>query len=101
MRGHLVFSGASTLVVVVAGLVMVGCGSGSGSEGGGGTGPPPETFTLSVTPTSIQLPQSVTQTVQVVALAQHGFSGSVTITAAGLPSGVTGGWPAFAPPQTR
>jgi hypothetical protein len=79
------------LIALIA-LVLVGCGS--GNSGGGSSVPPPPppppgTFKLSLTPATINLPQSATENVQIQAIAQDGFSGSVTITAKGLPSGVT------------
>ncbi|MGE5052944.1 MAG: hypothetical protein ACM3WP_02175 [Acidobacteriota bacterium] len=67
-------------------LVLTGCGGGNSSAG---PPPPPATFTLSLNPASVALAQSGTQTVQVQSIPQNGFSGSITITANGLPSGVT------------
>jgi hypothetical protein len=79
----------SSFVAVIA-LALVGCGSGnSGSSGPPPPPPPPATFTLSLTPSTINLPQNATENVQIQPVAQNGFSGSVTITAKGLPSGVT------------
>ncbi len=79
-----------SLVAGIA-LALVGCGSGNSGSGSSPPPPPPPpaTFTLSLTPTTINLPQSATENVQIQPLAQNGFSGSVTITATGLPSGVT------------
>jgi hypothetical protein len=69
-------------------LAWVGCGGGSNS-GGSNPPPPPGTFTLSVTPTTVALALGASQNVQVDSASQNGFSGSITITATGLPSGVT------------
>jgi hypothetical protein len=44
---------------------------------------------LSLSPSQIALSQNATQKVQVQVIPQNGFSGSVTVTATGLPSGVT------------
>jgi len=71
-------------------LGLVSCGGGSG--GGGSSGPPPPppaTFTLSLSPAQVGLSQSATQNVQVQAVSENGFSGSITVSATGLPSGVT------------
>jgi hypothetical protein len=72
-------------------LLFSGCGSSAGSGGGssGSQPPPPASFTLSVNPSQLDLSQGTTQTVQVEASSQNGFSGSVTVTTTGLPSGVT------------
>ena len=68
-------------------LALLGCGSAGG--GSSTPPPPPASFTLSLNPAQIDLSQSATQTVQVQVVPQNGFSGSVTVTATGLPSGVT------------
>jgi hypothetical protein len=76
--------------VIVGGLLCalsVGCGSNGGS---GGTPPPPPSFTVTLSPTTITLLQGgASQTVQVSATAQNGFSGTVSVTTAALPTGVT------------
>lgn len=69
-------------------LLLTSCGGGGGNNGVGPP-PPPATFTLSLNPVSVALAQSGTQTVQILTTAQNGFSGSITITTNGLPSGVT------------
>jgi len=75
----------------LVGVFMTGCGG--GSSGGGGSPPPPPpspSFTLSLSPSSVTLMQGGTeQTVQVTVTGQNGFSGSVSVTASGLPTGVT------------
>jgi len=68
-------------------LGLVSCGGASGSSGP--PPPPPATFTLSLNPTQIGLSQSATQNVQVQAASDNGFSGSITVSTTGLPSGVT------------
>jgi hypothetical protein len=70
-------------------LGLLGCGGGSGGGGSSSPPPPPPGFTLSLSPAQIDLSQSATQNVQIQAVPQNGFSGSVTVTATGLPSGVT------------
>jgi hypothetical protein len=76
-------------------LALVSCGGGNsagntGNNGGGSTPPPPPgTFTLSLSPANVSLGQGGTQSVQVQTVPQNGFSGSITVTATGLPSGVT------------
>jgi hypothetical protein len=65
------------------------CGGGGSSNPPPPPPPPPGTFTLSLNPTQITLAQSFTQSVQLHADSQNGFSGSISVTTAGLPSGVT------------
>jgi hypothetical protein len=78
--------GACALLIVIC----VGCGSGGSGSSSSSTPPPPAAnFTVSVNPDQLDLSQSATQTVQVEVVAENGFSGSVSLTAAGLPSGVT------------
>jgi len=50
--------------------------------------PTAPSFTLSATPASVQAGSSTTSTIQVAV--QNGFSAAVTLSASGLPSGVTG-----------
>lgn len=77
--------------VIVAGLLctlMAGCGSNGG--GGGTTPPPPASFAITLSPTSVTLSQgSASQTVQVSVTAQNGFTGTVSVSIAALPTGVT------------
>jgi hypothetical protein len=68
---------------------FIGCG---GSGSGSSISPSPSSapsFTLSLNPSQIDLSQSATQNVQVQVAPENGFSGSVTVTLTGLPSGVT------------
>jgi len=68
---------------------FVGCG---GSGSGSSISPSPlsaPSFTLSLNPSQIDLSQGATQNVQVQVAPENGFSGSVTVTLTGLPSGVT------------
>lgn len=80
-----------TLVVTVFCAFVVGCGG--GGSGTGGTNPPPPPvpdFTLSLSPASITLAQGgASRAVQVSVMGQNGFAGSVSVTVATLPSGVT------------
>lgn len=76
-----------TCLFAVSILELVSCGG--GNAGGGSSGPPPATFTLSLSAAQIGLSQNATQNVQVEAISQNGFSGSITVTATDLPSGVT------------
>jgi hypothetical protein len=54
-----------------------------------GTGNPAPSFTLAASPTSLTVVQSNSATSTITASGQNGFSGSVTLAASGLPSGVT------------
>jgi len=70
-------------------LALMGCGGGNTGSESSNPPPPPPTFTLSLSTNNIGLAQSATQSLQVEAVPKNGFSGSVTISATGLPSGVT------------
>ena len=78
------------ITVLLTLITLSGCG---GGRGGGGSSPEPPvsnpTFSLSLNPTSIAIVQGSTQTLAIKVIAQNGFSGSVSITATGLPSGIT------------
>lgn len=70
-------------------LGLPSCGGNSGGNGSSGPPPPPPTFSLSLNPAQIDLSQGFTQSVQVQAVPENGFSAAITVTATGLPSGVT------------
>ena len=71
-------------------LFMTGCGGSSGGGGGSSSSPPPTPgFSLSLSPSSVTLMQGGTSEVQVSVTGQDGFTGSVSVTVSGLPSGVT------------
>ena len=75
----------------VAGTIgLVGCGGGSAPA-------PPATFTLSAAPASASVGQGGIATTTITVTGQNGFSGSVSLSASGLPSGVTA---AFNPTST-
>lgn len=79
----------SWALVLVVGL-LTAC-SGSDSEG---TGPDPDpdpdpTLSVAVQPTSLQLEQGESAPVTVTVTRGGGFAGAVTLSATGLPSGVT------------
>lgn len=82
------FLGGITVLLTL--VTLSGCGGGSGG-GGGSPAPPPSTptFSLSLNSTSIAIVQGSTQTLAIQVIAQNGFSGSVSITATGLPAGLS------------
>src|SRR5271166_4048126 len=71
------------LGIVTAMLALVGCGSGSGTK----TVAP--SFTLSAGPANANVGQGGSATTTITVIGQNGFSGSVALTASGLPAGVT------------
>ena len=83
------------LAVCLLALSVLGLPSCGGNSGGNGSSgpppppPPPPTFSLSLNPAQINLSQGFTQSVQVQAVPENGFSAAITVTATGLPSGVT------------
>lgn len=73
-------------------LLAVGCGGGSTSSSQAPNPTPNPTvgdFSLTLSPSALMLSQGTTQGVTVQLGATNGFSGSVAITATGLPSGVS------------
>jgi hypothetical protein len=71
-------------------LVMIflsGCGGGASGSGGGTT--TTGSFALSLSPASLNLVGGMNANVAILVTGQDGFSGLVTLTASGLPSGVT------------
>lgn len=70
-------------------ILITGCGGG-GNNSSSSTPPPPPGFTVSLSSSTVSLTQgSSTQSVQVSITAQGGFTGSVSVTAIGLPGGIT------------
>jgi len=53
------------------------------------SGPPPGSFTLSATPNSMSFVQGSSNSATIGVTPQNGFSGSVSLSASGLPAGVT------------
>ncbi len=75
--------------VVLFCLFMGACGGGN-SGGNSGPPPPPPSFSVSTSPASITLSQGAAgQPLQISIVPQNGFTGTVTVTMAGLPAGVT------------
>ena len=66
---------------------LIGCGGGSSNQTS--TSQNAGTFTVSLSTSSIGLAQGSTQSLQITAIPENGFSGSITVTAQGMPSGVT------------
>jgi len=73
---------SSALLILIAGLNN--CGGGSSSPR-----PPPPDFALSVSPTSATVPPGGVLVAQVSVTAENGFSGSVSVSVTGLPTGTT------------
>lgn len=70
-------------------LALAGCAGSNGSSSLPPP-PPPADFTLSVSPTSVSVIQGATSApITVSVVAANGFTGTVSVTAAGLPAGVT------------
>jgi len=69
-------------------IFLSGCGGGA-SGSGGGSSPPTGSFALSLNPASLSLVGGMNANVAILVTGQDGFSGLVTLTASGLPSGVT------------
>ena len=76
----------ATAVVFVALLALAACG---GSSGSNQQPPPPQSFTIVVTPSAPSVAPGTSSTVQVSVTPENGFSGTVTVSTSGLPSGLT------------
>ena len=74
------------LVSLVAILAVAGCGGGGGIGGGGGGSPD---YSVSLSTQSLSVASGGSQTVTVTVSPMNGFSGSVSATISGLPTGVT------------
>jgi hypothetical protein len=70
------------------GLCFVLYGCGSGGSGSSGPPPPPPSFTIAATPSAPSIAPGTSSTVQVSVVPSGGFSGTVSVTATGLPSGL-------------
>ncbi len=68
-------------------ILLSGCGGGSGSTST--TPTPTGSFTLMLNPTSVDLLAGLSATVSVEVTSENGFYGPVTVSASGLPAGVT------------
>jgi subtilase family serine protease len=90
---HDITSGSNGLSCVTGYNLCAGWGSPNGS----GliealTGPTGSTYSLTATPNSLSISQSSSGTSTITVVPQDGFSGSVTLSASGLPTGVTSGF---------
>lgn len=65
--------------------------------GGGGANTPAPSFTLAVSPTNPSIGQGGSATSTITVMGQNGFTGSVSLSASGLPPGLTA---SFNPPST-
>lgn len=91
LRAHWLTPQAVTcLLAVLLVCGVIGCGSGGGGgTSGGGDGTQPEDFALSVSPSSLSLNAGGTASFQVSVTSSNGFAGAVSLSLAGLPSGVS------------
>jgi len=81
-------------VALLAASLLIACG---GGDGGGGVTPPPTppgTLTLAATSATVALPVGASTTVGIVIVRGGSFGGAVTLSASGLPAGVSA---SFAP----
>src|ERR1700722_8570790 len=84
----------AAIVVIIAGLLgLAGCGGGNGSTSTPPPPPPPPPagdFALSADSSTLTLQQQgILQSQNIIATPLNGFTGTVTVTMSGLPSGVT------------
>ena len=90
ISGHCIAAAIAALTLLI---VTLGCGGGESSQGSR----QPPSFTLSSSPGTVILQQQASATIQVSVVPAHGFNASVSLSASGLPSGVTA---TFDPPST-
>jgi hypothetical protein len=83
-------------IAVVLVFALTGCGGGSSNSGGGGTGAQPS-FALSASPNNPSVGQGGAATTTITVVPQNGFTGTVALSATGLPAGVSA---AFNPAST-
>lgn len=69
--------------------LLVGCGGSSSSSSQPPPPPPGPSFTIVVTPSSPSIAPGTSSTIQVSVTPDNGFTGSVSIKASGLPTGLT------------
>ena len=74
-------------------MASFGCGGSSAAL----NSPPPPKFTLSASPNALTLQQTASGSIALKVIPLHGFTGTVNLTASGLPSGVTA---SLSPPST-
>lgn len=82
----LVSSGAATALGFCLALILAACGGGSGGQS---PPPPPPSFSIVATPSDPSIAPGTSSTLQVSIAPQNGFSDTVAVTVAGLPSGLT------------
>lgn len=74
-------------LLVILSVGLSNCG------GGGSSSPPPPpptaSFTITATPSAVSIAPSTTASIKLVLVPQNGFSGSVSVSLSGLPTGVT------------
>jgi hypothetical protein len=68
-------------------LALGACGGGSASQAP--PPPPPPSFSLVATPSNTSIAPGTSSTIQISVVPQNGFSGTVAVTASGLPAGLT------------
>jgi len=80
----------NSVALPLAAILCIGCGGGGSASPNIQTPPPPAAdFSISISSTSVPLPQGTTAPpVTISIVAQNGFTGSVQVTLAGLPTGV-------------
>ena len=78
---------ASTILIALL-FAMTGCGSNSQTSSSSGGAQTPD-FTLTVANSGLSLAEGGSQTVYVSASGINGFTGTISISISGLPSGVT------------
>ncbi|HEV3036594.1 MAG TPA: xyloglucanase [Candidatus Angelobacter sp.] len=101
-------TGTSTLTLTASSTATTGPATVTVTGTGGGlthtvtisltvVAPPPPSFSLTASPSSVSINQGATATSVITVTSSGGFAGSVTLSASGLPSGVTA---SFSPAST-
>ncbi len=85
--------GFVTALAILAVTLLPGCG---GGDNGGTTNPPPGGFAMSASGAALTIARNANASLTVTIARSGGFTGSVSLSTTGLPTGVT---VAFAPPQ--
>ena len=87
-------------LVIGLSFVLNGCGSG-GSGSSSQPPPPPPSFTIAVTPSAPSIAPGTSSTVEVSIVPSGGFSGTVSVMASGLPSGLSASPSSFSVQDTQ
>ena len=89
MMAGLNTSSSSTVLVICLTLAVAACGGGSSSQSGQLAPPSPPSFRIVATPSAPSIAPGTSSSFQVSITPENGYGGTVAVSIAGLPSGLT------------